>query len=114
MKNSILALLLSLTASTGAFAVEVVPPAQTEDQQKAEQMAKENAAKKPSLEERRLELKKKHAKKKQEKAAAKEAAEQAKANAADRSNVQSGDLTTIQTPIRDAIEEEKREDRSNR
>jgi len=101
MKTSILTILFCISTTLPALAVETPPPAQTEDQQKAEQLMKESMAKKPSLEEKRAELKKKHALKKQQKAAAKEAAAKAKATAATAS---SGDPTAVQT-----IKEEKKE-----
>ncbi|MCC2678572.1 MAG: hypothetical protein K0R29_1148 [Pseudobdellovibrio sp.] len=94
MKKTLLSLALIITTSA-AMAVDVVAPAQTEDQKKAEQMAKENEAKKPSIEQKRAELKKKHAMKKADKAAKKEAAEMAKANAP-KSNAESGDSTAAQ------------------
>lgn len=93
MKKTLLSLALIIAAST-ALAVDVVTPAQTEDQKKAEQIVKENEAKKPTIEQKRAELKKKHALKKQEKAAKLEAAEKAKAEA--KTNAESGDSTAAQ------------------
>lgn len=58
MKKTLLSLALIITTST-AMAVDVVAPAQTENQQEAEQIVKENEAKKPTIEQRRIELKKK-------------------------------------------------------
>lgn len=107
MKNTLLTLALIIGATSASFAVDVVAPAQTEDQQKAEQLAKENAAKKPSLEEKRAELKKKHAKKKQDKAAAKEAADKAKASAA-KTNSESGDNSPAQA-VKDIKNEQQTE-----
>jgi len=93
MKKTILSLILIIATST-AMAVDVVAPAQTEDQKKAEQIAKENEAKKPTIEQKRAELKKKHALKKQEKADKLEAAEKAKAEV--KANAESGDSTAAQ------------------
>ncbi len=94
MKKSLISLALIVIAST-ALAVDVMAPAQTEDQKKAEQIVKDTEAKKPSMEQKRAELKKKHAIKKQEKAAKKEAAEKAKASAP-KSNAESSDSTAAQ------------------
>jgi Na+-translocating ferredoxin:NAD+ oxidoreductase RnfC subunit len=115
MKNTFISLLLCLTAGATAYAVEVIPPAQTEDQAKAEQLMKENEAKKPSLEQRRAELKKKHALKKQQKAAVQEANAKAKAEAAAKTTVVSADNTAAQSTKevkKEELQEMNREDKS--